>query len=286
MALNMVRNESKFVISLDMSDTILRIFQTTSTLTSSKFAYYYEIFCYGVSCSNVDRYTNYGHGWNHAHATFYGDINGGETMQGACGYGNLFEQGYGLKTTALSTALFNNGAACGACFEIMCANDPQWCVRGSVIRVTATNFCPPNYTKTHDIWCNPPQKHFDLSLPMFLKIAQYKAGVVPVIYRRVMCWKKGGIKFEIKGNPYWMLVLVYNVGGVGDVTSVKIKGSSSNNWIDMSRSWGQNWHTSEGLQGQALSFRVETSDGKVVQSNDVAPANWQLGQTYEGKNFH
>ncbi|KAL9156039.1 hypothetical protein ABFS82_09G046300 [Erythranthe guttata] len=239
-----------------------------------------------VSCSSEDRYTNHGHGWNHAHATFYGDINGGETMQGACGYGNLFEQGYGLKTTALSTALFNNGAACGACFEIMCANDPQWCVRGSVIRVTATNFCPPNYTKTHDIWCNPPQKHFDLSLPMFLKIAQYKAGVVPVIYRRVVCWKKGGIKFEIKGNPYWMLVLVYNVGGVGDVTSVKIKGSSSNNWIDMSRSWGQNWHTSEGLQGQALSFRVETSDGKVVQSNDVAPANWQLGQTYEGKNFH
>ncbi|KAK4381926.1 Expansin-A22 [Sesamum angolense] len=232
---------------------------------------------------NADGYLH-GRGWDHAHATFYGNIKGDETMQGACGYGNLFEQGYGLTTTALSTALFNNGAACGACFELVCTNAPQWCIRGK-IRVTATNFCPPDYSKTQDIWCNPPQKHFDLSLPMFLKIAKYKAGIVPVVYRRVMCGKKGGIKFEIKGNPYWMLILVYNVGGVGDVVSVRIKGSSSN-WIQMARNWGQNWQTWERLQGQSLSFEVKTSDGERVQASNVAPKNWQFGKTYEGKNFH
>ncbi|KAK3028033.1 hypothetical protein RJ639_038754 [Escallonia herrerae] len=58
----------------------------------------------------------HGHGQDYAHSTFYGDINGGETMQGACAYENLFEQGYGLATTTLSTALFINGATCGACF--------------------------------------------------------------------------------------------------------------------------------------------------------------------------
>jgi len=204
---------------------------------------------------------------------------------GACGYGNLFREGYGLETAALSTALFNGGLTCGACFEIQCINS-KWCKpNAGTIKITATNFCPPNYTKTVDIWCNPPQKHFDLTLPMFLKIAEYRAGVVPVQFRRVHCVKKGGMKFFLQGNPDWLLVLVYNVGGAGDVVDVKIKGSRSNQWLKMIHNWGQNWQTSQRLSGQSLSFQVTTSDGRMVQSNDVVPAHWRLGQTFEGGNF-
>ncbi|XP_074289184.1 expansin-A23-like [Silene latifolia] len=231
-----------------------------------------------VSCKGAND------GWDSdAHATFYGDIHGGDTMFGACGYKNLFEQGYGLETAALSTALFNNGSTCGACFELACINSPNCKPNAGTIKITATNFCPPNYTKTHDIWCNPPQKHFDLAEVMFLKLAEYKAGVVPVKFRRVPCVKRGGLKFQIQGNKFWVYVLVFNVGGVGDVVNMKVKGSSSTNWVQMTRSWGQNWHIPMDLSGQSLSFEVTTSDGRTLQALGVAAHNWQLGQTFEAK---
>ncbi|KAK4419272.1 Expansin-A9 [Sesamum alatum] len=227
--------------------------------------------------------------WNNSHATFYGEADGSGTMGGACGYGDLKEQGYGLQTTALSKVMFKNGETCGACYEIKCFNDTKGCLpRQRSVIVTATNSCPPNHQQQSGGWCNQPREHFELAQPAFLGIARYEAGIVPVQYRRVPCKKKGGIKFTVNGSSDLTQVLVWNVGGAGDVESVWVKGEKNVKlWRKMKRKWGQRWETSGVvLVGESLSFRVKTSDGRTSTSMRVAPNNWRFGQTFQGTNFN
>ena len=106
---------------------------------------------------------------------------------GACGYGNLYSTGYGTGTAALSSSLFKDGAACGECYQVMCdQQNSQWCKPGVTVTVTATNLCPPDWSKANNNggWCNPPRQHFDMAQPAWEKIGVYRGGYVPVMYQR------------------------------------------------------------------------------------------------------
>ncbi|KAK9946892.1 hypothetical protein M0R45_012333 [Rubus argutus] len=198
-------------------------------------------------------------GFTKGHATFYGGSDASGTMGGACGYGNLYTTGYGTRTAALSTALFNDGGSCGQCYRIICdyTEDSKWLVQ-------------------------PALQHFDMAQPAWEKIGIYKGGIVPVLFQRVPCKKHGGVRFTINGRDYFELVLISNVGGAGSIKSAYIKGSKTD-WMAMSRNWGANWQSNAYLNGQTLSFKVTTTDGETQLFTDIVPSNWNFGQTFSSK---
>ncbi|KAJ4841869.1 hypothetical protein Tsubulata_048589 [Turnera subulata] len=188
---------------------------------------------------------------------------------GGCNYKDVVAEGYGTKTAALSSVLFQDGKSCGACFEIQCIDNPEGCKPGQpLLIVTATDFCPPNPSLPNDKggWCNQPHEHFDIAKPAFGEIAEYKAGIVPIQYRRP--------------------IKLSNVGGAGDVVGVEVRGHDKlQHWTEMEHDWGATWKTSAILQNESLTFRVKTSDNRSSTLRDVAPQSWEFGKTYEAANF-
>ncbi|KAK3194441.1 hypothetical protein Dsin_025751 [Dipteronia sinensis] len=79
----------------------------------------------------------------------------------------------------------------------------------------------------------------------------------------------------MNGRDYFELVLISNVGGAGDISSVWIKGSKMSKWETMSRNWGANWQSLSYLNGPSLSFRIQTTNGKTLIALNALPSNWR-----------
>ena len=110
-------------------------------------------------------------------------------------------------------------------------------------------------------------------------IGVYQAGVIPVVYQQVKCWRSGGVRFSLAGSNYFLLVNIQNLSGSGSVGAAWVKGDKTG-WIQMSRNWGANWQAQAGLVGQGLSFAVTSTGGQYIQFLNVMPAWWQFGMAF------
>ncbi|RWR80227.1 expansin-A12 [Cinnamomum micranthum f. kanehirae] len=119
---------------------------------------------------------------------------------------------------------------------------PRWTLSGACAAPSSPSLPPISALPTiHGGWCDPPHRHFDMSLPAFSRIARVGSeGIIPVLYRRVPCKRAGGVRFTLKGQSNFNLVMISNVGGSGDVKAVQLKGSKTRGWVAMHRNWGAN----------------------------------------------
>ncbi|EAZ16206.1 hypothetical protein OsJ_31657 [Oryza sativa Japonica Group] len=222
--------------------------------------------------------------WIPATATFYGGNDGSGTMGGACGYGNLYDQGYGLENAALSTALFNDGAACGQCYLIVCDTDKagRWCKPRGPVTVTATNLCPPN-------WALPSDGR---------RVVQPRRGGTSTCRSR-----RGSGSASTAPGSCRCSTAASGAGAAAASASPSAASTTSSSCSSPTSpaaapsppcrsgapapggsrcraTWGANWQSLAGLAGQPLSFGVTTTGGQYILFQDVAPAGWKFGQTF------
>ncbi|CAH9089180.1 unnamed protein product [Cuscuta europaea] len=187
---------------------------------------------------------------------------------------------------AVSPQLFEDGEGCGTCYKVRCL-DTTICSNKSVTIVVA-DLAPPRYTDA---------PLFDLCGAAFGRMAVAGRGTdlrdrgeMPIVFRRTRCTYRKNIAFHVNegSTAYYISLLVAFENGDGDVASMSIQEDGSDEWLEMSHSWGASWMINAGraLRGP-FSVRVTTlSTGATLTARDVIPDDWTPKTTYtSGINF-
>ncbi|CAK8576887.1 unnamed protein product [Lathyrus sativus] len=199
---------------------------------------------------------------------------------GACGYDSLALDISFRKLAAGAALLFNNGAGCGACFQVRCKN-PDLCTKAGT-RVTLTDLNPSNETD------------FVLSsralTAMALKEKRkeiLKHDILDIEYKRVPCEfadQKLAVRVEESSKkPDSLVIKILYQGGQTEIVGVNVAQIGSSEWEYMTRHHGAVWETSKVPKGALQLMFVVTagSDQKQIVATKVLPANWKKGKIYD-----
>ncbi|GBG70289.1 hypothetical protein CBR_g6416 [Chara braunii] len=199
--------------------------------------------------------------WQSGTGTFYSGGHGG-----ACGFAGLGYSIFAENYVAVSTALWNSGAACGTCLEVRCKGPSSACIAGATIKVTVTDFCPNTYPNLAH--CGTDKHHLDLGENVFPKIAARSVGVIDLEYRRVPCVQAPSITVSVEGNQYGYLALnLMRLPGAGTVAQLEIKGANGA-YEQCRRDWGNTFvRTGKPIEAP-LSLRVSVGGICTFEAKD------------------
>lgn len=186
-------------------------------------------------------------------ATFY-DYSGGSEV--ACS----FEISKDTDVAAINTAEYAKSASCGSCVDV---SGPK-----GKVRIRIVDLCPG---------CE--KNHLDLSAEAFAKIADPKAGRVPITYQVVACDVTGNMSYRFKegSSKYWTAIQVRN----HRIPINKVEYKKNGVYTNMPRADYNYFIDTKGVgdQPNGISLRITAADGQVVE--DTVPGV-QAGKVLSG----
>ncbi|KAJ1415033.1 RlpA-like protein, double-psi beta-barrel domain [Sesbania bispinosa] len=215
-------------------------------------------------------------------ATYYAAPDGSGTPRGACGFGDCGKTLNNGSVTAVSAKLWKSGGGCGACYQVKC-KIPQYCDdNGTIVLVTDQG--------------EGDRTDFIMSQRGFSKLGRdsasseelFKYGVVDVEYKRVPCTFKSDsiIVFQIyesSSNPGYFSIVILYIGGIYDLTAVKLWQSDHHQWEPLNRSYGAVFAFSNPPRGDIqLRFELSSSAG-LMHASFTVESSWQAGELYATK---
>jgi expansin (peptidoglycan-binding protein) len=187
-------------------------------------------------------------------ATFYDYSGAGEV---ACS----FDIGSNTDVAAINTTGYAESASCGSCLDV---SGPK-----GKITLRIVDQCP-----------GCAENHLDLSAQAFAKIADPKAGRVPITYQLVSCPVKGNMSYRIKegSSKWWTAIQVRN----HKLPIAKVEYEKKGVFTAMKREDYNYFVDTSGVgdQPRGIAIRITATDGQVVQ--DIVP-RVQEGAVFAGK---
>lgn len=178
------------------------------------------------------------------------------TGDGSCSFGKSSD----LDVAAFDFPEFAKSASCGSCIKV---SGPK-----GAVTIRIVDSCPG---------CE--KNHLDLSQSAFAKVADLKAGRVPIKYQTVACTVTGNLSYQFKdgSHEFWTAIQIRN----HRIPVTKVEAKKGGAYTEMVRSGYNYFIDDKGIKDDPISLRITAADGQVIEDS-VPGAKGRGGQEFPG----